>query len=192
MPADFSDVLAFWFGAPESPALGRGRKEWFEKNPAFDAEISARFLDTHEAAAAGRLTMWESTPLASLALIVVLDQFSRNLFRGAAQAFAADGIALEVARRAIDNGFDSLLRPVERTFLYLPFEHSEDIAAQRRSLRLFAALAEAPGTAGSYDYALRHHDIIARFGRFPHRNAILGRASTAQELDFLKQPGSSF
>lgn len=192
MPADFTDVLEFWFGAPDSPALGCSRREWFEKNPAFDAEISARFLGTHEAAAAGRLATWERTPLAALALIVVLDQFSRNMFRGAARAFAADKVALDAARRAVDNGFDGLLRPVERLFLYLPFEHSEDAAAQRRSLRLFATLADESGTVDNHDYARRHYDIVARFGRFPHRNAVLGRESTAQELEFLKQPGSAF
>lgn len=192
MPADFAEVLAFWFGAPDSPALGRRRAEWFERNPGFDAEIAARFLKTYDAGAAGRLALWERTPLASLALIVVLDQFSRNMFRGAPRAFAADPIALDAARRAIDNGFDSVLRPVERMFLYLPFEHSEDLAAQRRSLRLFATLAEESGAVDNYDYARRHYDIIARFGRFPHRNAALGRESTAPELEFLKQPGSSF
>lgn len=192
MPADFTEVLEFWFGAPDSPDLGRSRREWFEKNPAFDAEILARFLDTYEAAAAGRLAMWERTPLASLALIVVLDQFPRNMFRRTARAFAADKIALDASRRAFDNGFDSLLRPVERLFLFLPFEHSEDLAAQRRSLRLFAALAEESGAVDNHDYARRHYDIIVRFGRFPHRNAVLGRESTAPELEFLKQPGSSF
>lgn len=192
MPADFTDVLEFWFGAPDSPALGCSRREWFEKNPSFDAEISARFLVTYEAAAAGRLAIWERTPLASLALIVVLDQFPRNMFRGAARAFAADNIALDAARRAVDNGFDGLLRPVERLFLFLPFEHSEDLTAQRRSLRLFATLAGESGKVDNHDYARRHYDIIARFGRFPHRNAVLGRDSTAPELEFLKQPGSSF
>ncbi len=192
MPADFTEVLEFWFGAPDSPVLGRRRREWFEKNPAFDAEISARFLGTYEAAAAGRLAMWERTPLASLALIVVLDQFSRNMFRGAARAFAADKIALDAARRAVDNGFDGLLRPIERLFLYLPFEHSEELSAQRRSLRMFAALAGGSEAADNDDYARRHYDIVARFGRFPHRNAVLGRESTAQELEFLKQAGSSF
>lgn len=135
----------------------------------------------------GESDRWQATPLASLALVIVLDQFSRNMFRGAARAFSADSLALAAAAGAIERGFDRLLSPVERTFMYLPFEHAEDLAAQRRSLALFGAL-----DPNDMEYVKRHYEIIARFGRFPHRNAILGRESTAEEAEFLRQPGSSF
>lgn len=189
---EFPEVLAFWFGAPASPGLGRPRACWFEKSAAFDAEIRSRFLGLYERAAAGALDAWEHTPLSALALAVVLDQFPRNMFRGEARAFAADALAMRVSRGIVWRRFDAVLRPVERWFAYLPFEHAEDLAAQRRSIALFGALAHDPGSAGSIDYALRHYDIVARFGRFPHRNGILGRESTPEEIEFLAQPGSSF
>jgi uncharacterized protein (DUF924 family) len=189
---DFAEVLAFWFGAPDSSERGRSRKCWFMKDVAFDTEIRSRFLPLYERAAAGSLEAWEHTPLAALALAVALDQFPRNMFRGEARAFAADALALRVARRTVERGFDSLLRPVERWFVYLPFEHAEDLAAQRRSLALFGGLGADAGSAGTIAYADRHYEIIARFGRFPHRNAILGRVSTPQELEFLSGPSSSF
>lgn len=190
--ADFSEVLDFWFAAPESPERGRPRRCWFEKDAAFDAEIRSRFLALHERAAVGEHLEWMNTPLAALALAVVLDQFPRNMFRGEARAFAADPLALHVARRMADCGFDRLLRPVERWFAYLPFEHAEDLAAQRRSIALFGGLAGDPDSTGTIAYAHRHYDIISRFGRFPHRNAMLGRESTSGEMAFLSQPGSSF
>ena len=183
----FSEVLDFWFGAPDSRERGRPRKAWFEKSEIFDAEIRRRFLITWEQAARGELERWRATPLASLALIVVLDQFPRNMFRGTARAFSSDSLALAAARSMIAREFDRLLSPAERGFAYLPFEHAEDLAAQRRSLALSQALD--PEHIG---YARRHYEIIARFGRFPHRNAILGRESTPEEIEFLKQPGSSF
>ena len=189
---DFDSVISFWFGAPDSVERGRPRACWFKKDAQFDQEIRTRFLALHETAARGELAAWERTPLAALALIVTLDQFPRNIFRGEARAFATDALALAVARRAVDQGFDALLGTQERTFVYLPFEHAEDLAAQRRSLALFGALAGQPDTAGNIDYARRHYEIIARFGRFPHRNAILGRACTSEEETFLLQPGSSF
>ncbi len=185
-------MLDFWFGAPASAARGRPRKVWFEKSDAFDGEIRVRFSENWERAARGELECWQDTPLAALALTVVLDQFPRNMFRGTAQAFASDALALETAQRMVADGFDRLLRPLERVFAYLPFEHAEDIDAQRRALELFERLD--PGLPGSsyLDYARRHHEIVARFGRFPHRNALLGRASTPEEVEFLKQPGSGF
>ena len=185
--ADFAEVLEFWFGAPHSPERGRQRKNWFRKSDEFDAEIRSRFLPTWESAQRRELARWETTPLASLALVVVLDQFPRNMFRGTARAFSSDALALAAARSMIDRKFDRPLAPVERWFAYLPFEHAEDLAAQRRSLTFFRELD--PDAAG---YAQRHYEIIARFGRFPHRNAILGRESTAEELEFLRQPGLSF
>ncbi len=190
--SDITEVLDFWFGAPDSPERGRPRKCWFEKSDVFDAEVRSRFLKVYKRAAAGKLSRWERTPLSALALTVLLDQFPRNMFRGQARAFAADPLALGVARRMVDRGFDDLLRPVERWFVYLPFEHAEDLAAQRRAVALFAGLAPDVDSPGAIDYAHRHYSIISRFGRFPHRNAILGRESTPEEIAFLAQPGSSF
>lgn len=135
----------------------------------------------------GELDRWRSTPLAALALIVVLDQFSRNMFRGTPRAFVGDPAALAAAAGVIERGFDRLLSAQERSFAYMPFEHAEDLAAQRRSLALFEAL-----DPNDMQYAKRHHEIIVRFGRFPHRNAVLGRESTSEEIEFLKRPGSSF
>lgn len=189
---DFSEILDFWFGPPAAPYFGRHRPEWFRKNADFDAEIRQRFLEEHEAALAGASREWEITPRAALALVIVLDQFPRNMFRDSPRSFAADTAALGVARRMVDRGFDRLLRPLERCFVYLPFEHSEDLAAQRRSLALFEGLRFSSDCSGNIDYAYRHYEIIARFGRFPHRNVVLGRASTAEETEFLGKPGSGF
>ena len=146
-----------------------------------------RFLPLWEEAARGGLGAWQATPLASLALIVALDQFPRNMFRGTARAFATDRLALAAAANAIDRGFERALSQPERTFVCLPFEHAEALAAQRRSLELFRAL-----DPDNLEWARRHYEVIERFGRFPHRNALLGRASTPEEIEFLKQPGSSF
>jgi uncharacterized protein (DUF924 family) len=180
-------VLDFWFGAPGSRERGRPRKLWFQKSEPFDAEIRRRFLATWERAASGELEPWQATPLASLGIVVTLDQFPRNMFRGTARAFATDSLALAAARETIAREFDRLLSPVERSFVYLPFAHAEDLAAQRRSLVLFHA-----SDRENVESARRHYEIIARFGRFPHRNTVLGRQSTAEEIEFLKQPGSSF
>jgi uncharacterized protein (DUF924 family) len=188
----FGDVLEFWFAPPGSREFGRPRRSWFEKSEAFDTEIRARFGALIDAANSGALDAWRTTPHAALALAVVLDQFSRNAHRGQPAAFASDDLAIAVARAAVRSGFDRLLLPVQRWFLYLPFEHAEDLAAQRESLRLFGALAADPASASTIDYARRHYDVIARFGRFPHRNAILGRASTPAEIGYLRQPGSGF
>jgi uncharacterized protein (DUF924 family) len=190
--AQWSDVLQFWFGAPDSPEFGRPRRCWFEKSAAFDAEIASRFGAVHEAACAGALDAWLERPLAALAVSVVLDQFSRNMFRGTARAFAADARALAAARRMVERGFDAALLSVQRWFVYLPYEHAEDLAVQRESLALFDRLQVDPTSTGAIDYARRHHAVIERFGRFPHRNAILGRESTTAEREFLSQPGSSF
>jgi uncharacterized protein (DUF924 family) len=185
-----AEVLLFWFG----PASERGKahKHWFVKSEAFDLEVRQRFLAVYEEAAAGKLTHLKESAADCLALIVLLDQFPRNMFRGTPRAFATDPLALETARHAVDRGFDRSLLPVERLFVYLPFEHSEALADQDRSCDLTRALDAYPETNDVYRYALAHRDIIRRFGRFPHRNAILGRASTPEELEFLKGPGSSF
>jgi uncharacterized protein (DUF924 family) len=172
-------VLQFWFRGNEE------RKEWFRKDPAFDEQIRARFLALHEEAARGGLAHWSRSPRECLALIVLLDQFPRNLFRGSARAFATDPLALDTARHAIAAGYDRSLSEIERTFVYLPFEHSENLADQERALELFAGHA-------NYEWARKHWKIVRRFGRFPHRNAILGRPSTPAEVEFLKEPGSSF
>lgn len=179
-------VLAFWFRAS-----GRDAR-WFGKDPAFDAAVREGFLALHEKAAEGRLASWRDSRDDCLALILLLDQFPRNMFRGSARAFATDAPALEAARFAVAQGYDRRMRPVERLFVYLPFEHAESMEAQQRACELLAPLAAFPETEDVHRYALAHRDIIARFGRFPHRNAILGRASTAQEAEFLKQPGSGF
>jgi len=192
MPASSNDILDFWFGARGSPEYGRPRKCWFAKDAAFDDAIRARFHADWEEAAQGGRDIWRDEARPALALVVLLDQFPRNMFRGDARAFASDARALAVAAGMVARGFDNGLRPVERWFAYLPFEHAEDLVTQRRSLALFAGLAGDADSAGTIDYARRHHDIIARFGRFPHRNAILGRVSTTEELAFLRQPGSGF
>jgi uncharacterized protein (DUF924 family) len=181
-----AQVIRFWFGS------GGRDKRWFEKDHAFDREVRTRFLALHAEASTGILAPWEREPAECLALIVLLDQFSRNMFRGTARAFAADALALGAAQHAVASGFDRTMQPVERMFVYLPFEHAESLAKQRQGCELMKPLAEFPETADVYRYALRHRDIIARFGRFPHRNALLGRASTPEEVEFLRGPGSSF
>ncbi|HEV8110785.1 MAG TPA: DUF924 family protein [Burkholderiales bacterium] len=185
-----ADVLLFWFGGPSE--RGKAHKRWFVKDEAFDREVRERFLALYEEAAAGKLADLKENAADCLALIVVLDQFPRNMFRGTRRAFATDALALEAARHAVAHGFDRDLFPVERLFVYLPFEHSEVLADQDRSCELTRALDTYPETNDVYRYALLHRDIIVRFGRFPHRNAILGRASTPEELEFLRGPGSSF
>ena len=190
-------VHDFWFGATGHPERGRMRKIWFEKSEAFDAELRDRFLADYERAAAGACDALAATPDGVLALMILFDQLPRNLFRGQARAFATDARARDVAARAVASGLDTRLSPVERIFVYLPFEHSEDLADQRRSVALFESLPVTPEfteaeRANVVDYAGRHLVIVERFGRFPHRNAALGRASTPEETEFLKQPGSSF
>jgi uncharacterized protein (DUF924 family) len=186
--ATASELLDFWFGPPCSVAYGEPRKLWFEKEAAFDAAIAGRFGEDHRLACAGAFDGWASEPGSCLALILHLDQFSRHLYREDPRAYAADGKALALAKSALDRGFDKGFPPDVRKFFYLPFEHSEVLAEQFRSVVLFAQL-EMPRTL---EFAYRHWEIIRRFGRFPHRNAILGRTSTADETAFLKEPFSSF
>lgn len=194
------DVLQFWFGdhADDVGAIAHKSASWFAKDAAFDASIGARFGALREAAIAGELDAWLGQPHARLALVILVDQFSRNLFRDDARAFAHDALARRWCEEALIAGIDRSLRPIERVFLYLPLEHSESLVDQQRSVALFAdlrdALAEPAHKAfeGFLDYARRHCEIIARFGRFPHRNAALGRVSTAAERAFLEQPGAGF
>lgn len=188
-------ILDFWFDRPGFAAAGKPlapRPQWWEKNPDFDAAIRERFGEAVEVALAGGLADWEAQAESALALIILLDQFPRNIFRGDAKAFAGDARAGAVAHKAVGRGFDIKVPPVMRQFFYMPFQHSEQIADQDLSILLFTALEkELPG----YDllqYAERHRAIIAQFDRFPHRNAVLGRRSTPEEVEFLKQPGSSF
>lgn len=187
-------VLNFWFGITPAEQATAARR-WFEKDDAFDTLIRERFSATHAALRQddGRLARaWAGTARGSLAAIVVLDQFSRNMFRGSARMFEADALALQLAQAAVAKGQDTQLPAVQRRFIYMPFEHAESAAMQQQSLQLFAALAQELGEADVLLWAQKHADIVARFGRYPHRNALLGRASTAEELDFLKQPGSAF
>jgi len=172
-----ASVLAFWRAA--------GPDKWFKKDPAFDDDIRAHFLETYDAAAAGMLSEWERTAEGALALTIVLDQFPRNMFRGDARTYAADPQARAVAALALERGFDQKVPLSDRQFFYLPFEHSEAIADQERS----CALCAATGDADLLKWAQLHADIIRRFGRFPHRNAMLGRATTADEQAFLDGGG---
>lgn len=174
-----ADVLSFWREA--------GPKKWYVKDEAFDAEVRARFLAAHEAAARGELWGWEESAQGALALLILLDQFPRNLFRGSAHAFATDSAALAVADRAIARGFDRAFDGPMRQFFHLPHMHAEDIEAQRRCVAAFEALGA--GFEENLAFARDHLDIIARFGRFPHRNPVLGRSTTPQEQAFLEAGG---
>lgn len=187
------DVLDFWFGRPDDAGYGGKREIWFEKNDDFDAEIRDRFMADWEAAEAGQLDPMQRTARGALALVIVLDQFPRNMFRGEARAFATDAQAREVAGAAIACGFDLALTPVERRFFYLPFEHGENLADQARCARYMCEhLPSDDERDASIEYARRHRVIIERFGRFPHRNAALGRTSTPEEIAFLDEPNSRF
>jgi uncharacterized protein (DUF924 family) len=187
-----NEVLDFWFGRSNSPEFGQIQNKWFEKDLAFDEEVRSRFLSQYELAASGQLDSWQESPENCLALIILLDQFPRNMFRGAPQAFATDSKALSVAKHAVNNNFDRELLPIQRWFIYLPFEHSENLEHQHKSLELFTRLQNESGIESVVDYAIRHLEIIERFGRFPHRNQMLGRETTPAEAEFLKQPGSAF
>lgn len=189
------EVLDFWFLPPSAEGYGKPRDEWFHKDARFDAAIAERFGGAIDRALAGGLREWDGEgPRGTLARILVLDQFTRNAYRGTAQSFAGDALALAAALELDAGGADRLLTPTQRWFAYMPFEHAEDARMQEKSVALFAELAREHGGdfAGALDYAHRHRGAIARFGRFPHRNAILGRASTPEELAFLSQPGSGF
>lgn len=189
------DILAFWFGRPEDDGYGghgAPREAWWQKDPAFDAQIRSRYLDHYRRAHAGELEAMAQTPEGALALILMLDQFPRNMFRGKPETYASDEQARKLAREALALGFDKAVPPVWRWFYYLPFEHSEILADQDLSVSLFEAQPDHTGKDQTIASSLRHREIVARFGRFPHRNQILGRDSTPQETEFLKQPNSSF
>lgn len=199
------EVLAFWFGTcpPTDAAAVSVRAQWFTKSETFDAQIRERFGSTIEAGLKGELDQWASEPLGWLALLIVLDQFTRNVYRGTAQSFAGDAAALRWAEQGNSQGWDQELPLMARAFAYLPLEHAEDMDRQDASVSAFQALvadAESArahedilGTARSYlDYAERHRDVVRSFGRFPHRNPILGRVSTPAEVEYLAQPGAGF
>lgn len=186
-------VLDFWFGRPDEAGYGKARAEWFRKDADFDDKIRALFLPTVEQALAGGLAAWADENDGAVALLILLDQFPRNLFRHDARAFAGDPLALALASTLVADGRDRQFSPLQRVFVYLPFEHSESLADQERAIALFTALAaDRPDFADYLDYAHRHREVIARFGRFPHRNAALGRTSTAKEIAYLAQPGAGF
>lgn len=192
LPVDARAVLDFWFLPTSDAKHGKPRKEWFRKDAAVDATIGERFGALVETAMNGGLRAWDQNVRGALARILLLDQFTRNMFRGTVRAFAGDALALDGAEHLVAAGADRDLLPVERWFVYLPFEHAESLLAQEKSLALFRQLDAEANLGDTLDYAARHHDIIKRFGRFPHRNAILGRTSTGEELEFLEQRGSGF
>lgn len=200
MTENAASILQFWFGEPAADAIVAVRQAplWWQKKAETDARIRARFETLVEMAAAGGLATWEQTPDGRLALIILLDQFPRNMYRDSPQAFACDPLARDLCLQGLEHGDDLRLRPIERVFFYLPLEHAEDRVLQAQSVELFEALAASTRQSGVADlssyaeFARRHQRIIERFGRFPHRNAILGRVSSAEEEAFLKTPGSSF
>ncbi len=191
--SDIEEILSFWFSTirDEPSYFEEYAPRWFVQNADFDREIVRRFQAYYELAAQGQLTHWTETARGGVALILVLDQFPRNMFRNDPRAFATDPLAQQIAEQMIAAGFDRQLRLAERYFVYVPFMHSEKRAHQQRSMLLFQQLA-AQRAYFDTSYAVRHQQVIERFGRFPHRNSVLGRVSTSAELEFLKQPGSSF
>lgn len=195
-----AEVLRFWLGAYplDEAAMARVQGQWFQKDDAFDAALRARFAGTIAAARAGRLDHWAQDAEGWLALLVVLDQFTRNVHRGTPESFAGDAQARPLALAGIERGDDQAVPPMARIFCYLPLEHAEDPALQARAVALMQALRDDPRAEpkaffdNTLDFARRHQAVIERFGRFPHRNAILGRASTAAEQAYLAQPGAGF
>ncbi|MEP3349712.1 MAG: DUF924 family protein [Marinomonas sp.] len=177
----YKDIIDFWFTELEP-------KHWWQKDTAFDAMIQSRFGPLHEQAKAGELFSWRETALGSLAEVIVLDQFSRNIYRDKPESFACDALGLALAQFAISKGFDTELTAAERSFLYMPFMHSESKLIHVEAVKLFESL----GNESNLEFEHKHKAIIDRFGRYPHRNAILGRVSTPEEVEFLKQEGSSF
>ncbi len=193
-------ILSFWFGEIDADGLAKQEqaKRWFQASAETDKLIRERFESDLQKAIQGQLTSWEQYPRGRLALIVLLDQFSRNIYRGTAQAFAQDELALSLCLQGIDIGHDLALQSIERTFYYLPMEHTENLEIQDKCVQHYEQLVASvpPATAkklqSSLDHVISHRDIIARFGRFPHRNKLLGRASTAAEREYLSQGGATF
>ncbi len=191
--ADAQAVLDFWFAPEGDPERGTLRPMWFRKSDATDRRLAERFAPLIERALRGELVGWSAQPASALAHILLLDQFTRNTLRDTPRAFAGDARALRAATAMVGARHDDALPPEQRAFVYMPFEHAEGIAMQDEAVRLFTRLAaEAPVLADMLGYAHKHRDVVLRFGRFPHRNEILGRQSTAEELAFLREPGSRF
>ena len=188
------EVLAFWFGEPrdDKAYYDEWHPRWFTPDPQFDQELRERFMDDYQKAAARRLADWREEARPGLALVLLLDQFPRNMFRGRPRAFATDALAREAAAYLLQSNCDRRLLPIERAFVYMPFMHSETLADQRYSVELFRRLAREREYLSFVTFAIQHLEIIERFGRFPHRNVILGRPSTPEETEFLARPGSSF
>ncbi len=190
LPERARALLDFWFGPPDDPERDQHREIWFKCPTEHDDALRRMFLADYEEAASGALAAWEATPEGALALVLLLDQIPRNIFRGTPRAYMADAAARAAADRAMANGFDTALPPAWRKFFYMPLHHSENVDDQRRSLDLLQAVPSDPARADNTRYARRYLDIIERFGRFPHRNAVLGRVSTAEEIAFLNEPES--
>jgi uncharacterized protein (DUF924 family) len=192
LPDGAQAMLDAWFGPPGDPDRERQREVWFKSTVEFDAALRRDFLADHEAAAAGALASWEALPEGALAVVLLLDQIPRNIFRETARAYTTDAAARGAADRALERGFDRLVPPVWRLFFYMPLHHSEDLADQRRSVALFDALPRNPDRRGSFRrYGRPYVEVIEQFGRFPHRNKILGRVSTQDEIDFLAERDKS-
>lgn len=197
---EIKNVLDFWFGhiVEDAEYLASRSALWFGKSEIVDGEIRRRWKSTHAELVRDSAHEWQGTPTGRLAAVIVLDQFSRNMYRGDATAFASDGLALKLVEEGMSAGVDRVLHPVQRSVFYLPLQHSENLSIQRQSVAAYAKLVhDSPrplkdGFAENLDFAIRHLEIIEKFGRFPHRNAVLGRPSTAAETEFLKGPGSSF
>ena len=192
MPSRAGEVLDFWFGREDDPEYGQFRDEWFRKDSEFDARVTEQFADLYEEAAAGELEGWRDEAESGLALVIVLDQFPRNMFRGDGRTHAEDDRALGTSKYAVEHALDRELPAFQRMFLYMPFMHSESVEDQRRSVEMFERLAGEPGAPDVVSYAVSHRDIVERFGRFPHRNEILDRETTPEEAVFLTTEGSSF
>jgi uncharacterized protein (DUF924 family) len=192
VPSRAGEVLDFWFGREGDPEYGQFREEWFRKDPSFDARVTEQFADLYEEAAGGNLDGWRDDAESCLALVILLDQFPRNMFRGDGRTHAEDSRALGASEYAVEHALDRELPAFQRMFLYMPFMHSESVEDQRRSVELFERLAGEEGAPDVVSYAVAHRDIVERFGRFPHRNEILGRETTPEEAVFLTKEGSSF
>jgi uncharacterized protein (DUF924 family) len=186
---EFDRVLDYWFGAPGSEEHGTYREIWYHGGPEVDAEITERFASLYDRAAAGELDHWREQARSCLALILLFDQFPRNMFRGTPRSFATDPKAVEIARHAVERGYDRGLDHSTQQFYYMPLEHSEDIADQRRSVELFRAGTDGAHKEENIGFAVQHLEIIEQFGRFPHRNTIVGRDSTPEEIKFLEDGG---
>lgn len=192
LPERAHAVLDFWFGAEDTQEHGTNRMAWFKKDEAFDAEIRDLFMSDYEAARDGSYDSWVEHERGALALLILLDQFPRNLFRNDPRSFATDAKALQIAQAIVARGDDKKLSKEEQFFVYLPYEHAEDLEMQETCLKLTAAMPQGTAENSPYHWAKQHYDVIAQFGRFPHRNKVLGRKNTPEEEAYLAEPGAGF